>query len=402
MADATATALRGQVRSQRRAGTMSRACWRLVVLLGLAWGAVLLLGGTAQAAPAAEHHRAGGHDARPHAVPLLGQVLSTVDKVTHPRAKADKIAHPHMTATPAATKPAATPKLVGAKITAPSTHATQPTLPAAQLLGTVSAIANDVRDTAEATASSDSLLDVRIPTTSDIVTPTITAVTDQVDATVQTVADAATLLTVRLPLTRPVAGLLETAAGAVDLTTDHVVAATASVTASVDTAVRRTTQAIAPVLHAVSGPIGSIVISAPGAGPSAGAAPVSPGAPATDASATIPTRTTVDVPAARHLDRLGSGATLGGPAVPPPDATPTHVVAQPAADIVTSLAVPMSGAGSTTGNGGSSAPAPSLDKTLVRVDESEPVFEDEAVEPIEGPTGPMPGTPSADPSFSPD
>lgn len=400
MADATATALRGQVRSQRRAGTMSRACWRLVVLLGLAWGAVLLLGGTAQAAPAAEHHRAGGRDARPHAVPLLGQVLSTVDKVTHPRAKADKVAHPHVKATATATKLVATPKSVGAKVTTTTTHATQPTLPAAQLLGTVSAIANDVRDTAEATASSDSLLDVRIPTTSDIVTPTIAAVTDQIDATVH--AGAATLLTVPLPVTQPVAGLLEAAAGAVDLTTDRLVTVTAGVTASVDTVVRRTTQAIAPVLNAVTGPAGSIVISTPGAGPSAGAAPVSPGAPATDATATTAPRTTTDAPAARHLDVRGSGATLGGPAVPPPDATPTHVVAQPAADIVTSLAVPMSGAGSTTGNGGSSAPAPSLDKTLVRVDESEPVFEDEAVEPIEGPTGPMPGTPSADPSFSPD
>ncbi|HSX66218.1 hypothetical protein, partial [Nocardioides sp.] len=77
MAVATATAHSGQVRFQRRAWTMSRGCWRLVVLLGLAWVALVLLGGTAQAAPT-EKPGDSAAPAAPRPVPLLGQTLANV------------------------------------------------------------------------------------------------------------------------------------------------------------------------------------------------------------------------------------------------------------------------------------------------------------------------------------
>lgn len=406
MADATATARSGQVRPQRRAGTMSRGCWRLVVLLGLSWVALLLLGGTAHAAeepaPAAQ---------RDQALPLLGQVLSDVDTVTEAlpvrevtgaAAKTLQGLNPRDVTIPEPVTEAAEATTVAASHAA--SHAgTRPTrLPVIDSLDAVTVVADSVRETATATTPSENVLAVKLPSLTETVAPIVSGAARQLDTTTRLIADKAELLTVPLALDRPVSGVLDSLAGTVDRTTDVLTSTAGAVTTAADTVVASLADALAPVLDAVTGPAGSISVSVgSGASTATATAPASDlGVGATGEMGTAGANP--PAPAGEHVDVLHD-TTTGGPSVPPPDATndSTNVVAQPATDIVTTVPVPVSAAGSTTGNGGS-APSPSPDQTLVRVEESEPEFEVVVTKPIEGPTGPMPGTPSADPAFSPD
>lgn len=407
MAVATATAQCGQVRSQRRAGTMSRGCWRLVVLLGLSWVALLLLGGTAQAAPSdVRRDEPAPVVSDRQAVPLLGKVLSTVGEVKDALpldrgVAATTVAEPVGSVADTAAATVATATDAVATTVATATEKAPTSLPVVDAGDAVTELANTVRATADATGSSEKLLDVRLPSVSGTVAPVVQGVTEQIDTTTAAAVEAVELLAVPLPVSRPLTGALDSVAGTVDAATDLVDAMTATTTRSVDAVVVTATVVLAPVLGAASGPVGSIGVAAPG----------SAVAPATDTSATDaaegvtgPVVVGAAVPASIASTSMGAPveSTTGGPSVPPPNAgtDSSDVAAQPAADIVTTVPAPMSGAGSTSGSGGSPT-TPSLDQTLVRV-ESEPEFEVETTEPIEGPAGPMPGTPCVDPAFSPD
>lgn len=410
MAVATATAFSGQVRTQRRAWTTSRGCWRLVVLLGLAWVALLLLGGTAHAAPADER-RDEAAPAAPGPIPLLGQTLAKVgstagalplEHVVQTLTGSGRTAVPEPVAETVAKTTQTLATATGtAATTASSAAAAAPAyLPVAQGADAAAGLADAVRATAEATASPDKLLDVKVPSIAASVTPVVDAVADQVDTTTHLVADAATVLTAPLPVARPLQAAVTPLVHTIDLATDVVRATGSFAAGAVDGVVATTTRALAPVLAVVSAPAGSIAVSgAGGPGSATGAAsPPSPVVVATDAGA--PRAYTASIPR-QSDDRIPDGA-HGRPTVPPPDlgSSSIDVVAQPASDIATVLPVPVSGAGSTTGNGGA-APTQALDQTLVRV-ESEPEVADDTTDPIEGPSGPMPGTPAADPAFSPD
>ncbi|GGO90481.1 hypothetical protein GCM10011584_22350 [Nocardioides phosphati] len=417
MAEATATADGGLVRLQRRAWTTSRGCWRLVVLLGLAWVALLLIGGTAHAAPADEG-RSDTPPTAPGPIPLLGQSLASLGTVAEalpiqpvtqvltsgarstaaPEPVAQPVAHAVETVTQAAAS-ATTPV---AKAATSAAAAAPAYAPAVGGLQAVSGLTDSVRATAEDTASSGKLLDVKVPSFGATLTPVVAAAGEQVDAATQLAADAAVTLAAPLPVAYPLHQLLAPVAHAVDLTTDTLTSTATLAGRTADAAVARTTRALAPVLAAVTGPAGSIAVSGPGAGGSSGVPALQPGLPAAVPGSAAPAVTDVPAGAIRGTASVCSDDAHGGPAVPPPDASASssHVVAQPASDIATVAPVPVSGAGSTTGGGGS-APTPAVDQTLVRV-ESEPEFTATTTEPIEGPTGPMPGTPADDPAFSPD
>ena len=408
MAVATATAYSGLVCTQRRVWTMSRGCWRLVVLLGLAWVALLLLGGTAHAAPAGDE-AAPAAPAAPGPVPLLGKTLAEVGTLTASLPVHDVVRGLSSGSTAGAAQPvahvveSATTTVANATDTAAKTAATAaaaaPTsLPVAHGLEAVTNLADSVRTTAEATAGEQNLLDVEVPSIAATVVPVVGATAEQIDTTAHQVAE--TLLAAPLPIARPLHAAVAPVVSAIDLATDVVTATSSLAATAVDQAVSTTTQLIAPVLAVVSAPAGSIAVSGPGSSSGAGSAPVAQPVPGTvpDSRSNQPSPSSA-LP--RVDDRVPDG-THGRPAVPPPDAAGTSidVVAQPASDIATVLPVPMSGAGSTTGNGGA-APTPATDQTLVRV-ESEPEIADDTTDPIEGPTGPMPGTPADDPAFSPD
>lgn len=421
MAEATATADGGLVRLQRRARPTSRGCWRLVMLLGLAWVALLLIGGTAHAAPADEG-RSDTPPTAPGPIPLLGQSLASlgtvaealpIQPVTQPLTQAltsgarstaapEPVAQPVAHAVETVTKAAASATTSGAKAATSAAAAAPAYAPAVGGLQAISDLADSVRATAEATASSGKLLDVKVPSFGATLTPVVAAAGEQVDAATQLAADAVVTLAAPLPLAYPLHQVLFPVAHAIDLTTDALTSTATLAGRTADAAVAGTTRALAPVLAAVTSPAGSIAVSGPGAGGSSGAPAPQPGLPAAGPGSAVPAVTEVPAGAIRGTASVCSDDAHGGPAVPPPDASASssHVVAQPASDIATVAPVPVSGAGSTTGGGGS-APTPAVDQTLVRV-ESEPEFTADTTEPIEGPTGPMPGTPADDPAFSPD
>lgn len=405
MADATATARGGQVRSQRCVRTMSRGCWRLVVLLGLSWIALILLGGTAQASDEPAPSAKSGQ-----AVPLLGKVLSDVGtvtaalpvrEVTQSATKTIQNLTPRDVTIPEPVAEATDATASAVPVSTPSADLpVQTTAPVQTTSDAVAAVGETVKQTAEAAVAGENLLDVHVPSLTGTVAPLVDSAAAQLDATTQSLAEGVGTLAVPLPIAASLPGLLDTLAGTVDRTTDVITSTTHTVTASADAVMSSLTQAIAPLLEAVTGPLGSVSVGASGTAPAAGATPSDLGTSALPE--TQPATAGAEPGADQEIDAAPSG-NLTGPAVPPPDSSKdsTNVVAQPATDIVTAVPVPVSAAGSTTGNGGS-APGPALDQTLVRVDGSEPVFEADVTEPIEGPAGPMPGTPSADPAFSPD
>jgi hypothetical protein len=388
MAEATATAVSGQVRLQRRAWTTSRGCWRLVVLLGLAWLALVLLGGTAHADPADVRRDASAptapRPAAPDALPLLGQTLADVGTLAS--APLEQVAQVVTTTTQtvAAAVPAAAP-------------ASAPALS----MAAASELADSVRATAVATATGPELLDVRLPSFEATIVPVVSGAAEQVHQAVHQAADAVTVLSAPVPLVQPLHDAVAPVLGVVDLTRDVLASTGSFVGVTADAVVDRAADTLVPVLAAVSGPAGAIVVSGPGAAGAAGLP-----APQPDLSTVIPgsqaTATALPSGAVNGDDATCLEGTPGLPAVPPPDTTDSSTtVAHPASDTTTVAPVPVSGAGSTTGSGGGSAPTPGADLTLVRV-ESEPEHAAGTTgQPIEGPTGPMPGTPAADPVVLP-
>ncbi len=393
MAAATATAVGGQVRSR----AVRRTCWRLAVLLGLSWAALLLLGGTAHAACDDATCEQPAAPAQPGAeVPMVGELLANADEPTTPqplRQVAD------LTATALdglrGTTPAHTPDPAAAVDALPALPAAGAHTPAAAAPSTgvdaAGLLTNTVRDTVEATGEKLTLKDV--PSIRATVTPLVDSLTRQVVGTADDAVDTVETLAAPLPLAGGLAQTLRTAVGTLSLASQLAVDATDAVTGSVDEVVGTTAAVIAPVVEQVTHPAGT----GDSAGPTTGAGPAPSAADAATGPALGVVTVRLDAP---HADLASGTRTLSGPAVPPPDAVALTPVAQPAADTVTALPVPVSGAGFTPGNGGA-ASAPRPDHPLARV-APEPLAARPATAPVACPAGPMPGTPAADPAFSPD
>jgi hypothetical protein len=388
MEAATATASCGQVRSRRRARTLSRGGWRLVVLLGLSWVALLLLGGTAHAAPCEKQACVAAPGARPttpdaQPLPLVGEILAHAGDTTA-ALPVQQVAD------------IATTALGGLAGKAPDAAAAS--LPVASSIDAVGAVAETVRSTADS-AGGEKLLDVKLPSATSTAAPLVAGLAGQAVSTAYAALESVEVLTVRLPVAGGLTDTLRATTDTLDLTMQAVVGATYALAGATDQAVGLTGSVLSPILETITSPAGTIGVTVPGAGAGATSAP-SPAADCFGSSPVPGEAAATQVHSAQAGQSLG-GRALSGPAVPPPDSNAfTTVAVQPAADIVTILPVPVSGAGFTSGNGGTT-PAPRLDQTLVRV-ESGPTVEFKTTKPVEGHTGPMPGTPSADPAFSPD
>lgn len=403
MPAATATAVGGQVRAQ----ALRRTCWRLAVLLGLSWTALLLLGGTAHAAcdePTCEQPSGSSGPGAAPDVPLVGRLLAGVDEPAgKPLQKVTDLTttalHGLRGTTPAADPvPADAADEVDAMPALPDagTFAAAPAGPAAITADPVELVTSTVRGAVHATG--DRLLLEDLPSVRTTVTPLVDGLARQLVDTADATVDAVEVLTAPLPLAGGLTPALRTAVDTLSLTTRLVVEATGTVTGSVDRVVGEvggvTAALLSPVVEAVedaTGPAGDAAGTGTGGGSS----------PAADSAGPALSLGVVMVRGeAPHTDRDSDTRTLPGPAVPPPDATDLLPAVQPAADTVTALPVPVSGAGSISGNGGATS-APRPDHPLARVVPG-PAGSHGATAPVACPTGAMPGTPAADPAFSPD
>lgn len=403
MTSATATASGGQVRSGRGARALARGCWRLVILLGLSWAALLLLGGTAHAAcdePACDQATSPAVPEAEPDVPLVGKLLADAGdpRPTRPLQRVADLAATAVDglrgttpATPDATPLPATGTID--EVAAP-VPAAQPA-PASPLqmtrIDAVGLLPNTVRSAADATG--ESLRLENLPSIRTTVTPLVDGLARQVVDSADAAVDAVEVLAAPLPLAGGLTETLRSAVGALGMTAQLAVGATDAVTGSVDDVVAVTASVLSPVVDTVTGPIGT----GDAAGPASDAGPT----PAPGTSGSEPVQRVVAIPVdAPHTAQVSGTRALSGPVVPPPDALDVAYGMQSAADTVTALPVPVSGAGSITGNGGApSAPRP--DHPLARV-APEPAGTQQATAPVECPAGAMPGTPAADPVFSPD
>lgn len=399
MPAATATAVGGQV----RVPALRRTCWRLAVLLGLSWAALLLLGGTAHAAcdePTCEQPSGPTGQETGAEVPMVGQLLASADDPTTTR--------PLQRVTDLTTT-----ALDGLRGTTPADDAadqgdavdTMPALPDAAVADDAPAAAPaattglDVGELVTSTveATGERLLLQDVPSVRSTVTPLVDGLARQVVGTADAAVDAVEVLAAPLPLAGELTQTLRTAVDTLSRTTRLAVDATDTVTGSVDEVVGVTATVISPVISPVVEKITGPADAGDAAGPTTGSAP----APAAGSTGSGPAlgvvMVRVDGPQAG--DQAATRA-LSGPAVPPPNATALMPAVQPAADTVTALPVPVSGAGSISGNGGATS-APRPDHPLVRVVPGS-AGAHEVTEPVACPTGPMPGTPAADPAFSPD
>ncbi len=409
MAAATVTASGGQVRSRRRAQPLRSGCWRLAVLLGLSWAALLLLGSTAHAAcdePTCDQPATpAGPEAQP-AVPLVGELLAGLDG----------------TAAAATLEPIGelTTATLGGHARTPSADAPEPdattdpaAIPVGDLIETAPAPAGSdpaltLADTVRTTAGSVNrrlLVDEGLPSVRSTAAPLVDRLTREVTRSATTAVEAVEALTVPLPLAGGLSPVLRsTIDSTVSLATRLAVDTTYAATGAVDRTVGLTSSLVAPVLSPVLESVaeprpadsaeGSGSAAGPGTSPSSLVASVSPG------SGLVLGVVTAPADAARPAADLAA-RTLSGPGTPPPDTTGlTTRAVQPAADTTTTLAVPVSGAGSITGTGGTPS-VPRLDQTPVHV-EGAPTAVVGSTEPVTCFSGPMPGTPAADPAFSPD
>jgi hypothetical protein len=240
-----------------------------------------------------------------------------------------------------------------------------------------------------------------LPHLTDIVAPVITNASTQLRETVATTVGLVEEVAAPIPLagsvTKQVGG---TTRDVVDSATRLVSATTYAAAGGVDAIVDQTTTSVlTPVLQTLS------TISQPGAAGSSavpsGGVPSLPGS--TGVAAGAPTTTTTAPSACADLPLTSQAE--NGPAVPPPDgaASAASSTVQSASAIDTTLPVPMSDAGSTvagSGTGTGSAGGSDLAKVLVER-RSHRSAKRVAPKP-EAPFRPMPGTPLADPGFSPD
>jgi hypothetical protein len=409
MAAVAVTAICGRrARLQSRVRAVPRGIWRLLVLLGLALAGCLLLGGTAYASDAPPPVATTPAPATPAApaagpaAPVLDRVLDTTDalvpalpvrdivgSVTKPIASADVPAD----STTVAEIPAAAAQAVDTAKAAPAAVHTLNTLGTTDLASQATktaAAAKDVVRTPELP---------QLPHLTDIVAPVIADTTSQLRSAVDTTTGLVEAVAAPIPVvssvTQQVGG---TARDAAARTTSFVDATTYAATGGVDAIVDQATPVLAPVLQTLT-----VLAQLGAAGPSQatyGGVPSIPGYNGDIAGA--PT-TTATAPSG-WADLLLTPQSDNGPGVPPPDAAASST-AQSASAIDTAIAVPVSDAGSTvtgssSGSGTGSTGGSDLAKVLVErlSRRSAPSFAPKT----EAPVRPMPGTPLADPGFSPD
>lgn len=410
MAAATVTASGGQVRSRRRVRALPHGCWRLAVLLGLAWTALLLLGGTAHATcdDAACEQPAGpaGPEAQPE-VPLVGKLLASVGD-TPAASSLEQVTD--LTATVLG-GPERTAPIVATDAPTDTAGPTQTNPSAGKGSDAVELLADTVRGTADSVDGQLLIGGERLPSVRSTATSLVDGVARQVVRSADTAVDTVEALTVPLPLAGGLTETLRTTVGStLDLATRVAVDTTYAATGAVDRTVGLTSSVLSPVLSPVLETVtrpadtddtdDTDSTDGPGGSAGPGGSTGSPAASGTIASGLV--LGVVAAPAdAAQADQGPAARALSGPGTPPPDTNrSTTPAVQSAADTITTLAVPVSGAGSITGNGGTTS-VPRLDQTPGRV-EVGPTGEDRATEPVESFSGPMPGTPSADPAFSPD
>lgn len=385
MAAAALTAYRG--RRARRAKVTASAAWRLLVLTALAYAAMMLLGGTAQADECPE---SGCSTQQPtDLVTTLTTTAEGVTRGTQTLVGTTTETVTRTTQTLAGRQPAADVPAPLAQTAAPEAGSAQTAT--AEAVGLAEAPAVD-------TPQPEPAVVLTLPSLEETVMPVATAGAELVDAT----AAALTTVTaeVEIPaLAQVTAALVDT----VDSTTDDLLALAGTTTRIADQDVVMLTASLDPVLPSLAGLGGGVdVASAAGGSARTGAVAGGDSAP----TAWLPeTGTTPAMFTAMPIDATARplSTSPGGPAVPPPDSHDLTVV-QSAPDTVGVMTVPVSGAGSiATGStsGGPSAPAggPELSKCTIagfrRTDFS-------AAPRAAAPARPLPGSPLDDPSFSPD
>lgn len=418
MAAATVTASGGQVRSQRRARALRRGCWRLAVLLGLSWAGLLLLGGTAHAAcdePTCDQPAAPAVPEAQPGVPLVGELLARLDGTV--AATTLEQVRDLTTATLGGhqrTPSADTPEPgTTDHAAAPVADAIEPTRdaaePAASSLAAPSAsdpalrLADTVR-TAAGTVNRQLLVGEGLPSVRSTAVPLVDQLAREVTRSATAAVGTVEELTVALPVAAGLSpALRSTIDSTVSLATRLAVDTTHAATGAIDRTVGLTSSLVSPVLspvlETVAGPRSADGADRPGSAAGTGTSTGSPVASDSPGAGLVLRLAAAPADAAQPAADFAARA-LPGPGTPPPDATgQTTPAVQPAAD-TTTLAVPVSGAGSITGTGGSPS-VPRLDQTPVRV-EGAPTGVIGTTEPVTCFSGPMPGTPAADPAFSPD
>lgn len=419
MAAATVTASGGQVRSRRRAPALRRGCWRLAVLLGLSWAALLLLGGTAHAAcdePSCDQPAPPAGPAAQPGVPLVGELLAGLDRTARATtlerigdlASATLGGHQR---TPSAgtpehgttTDPTAMPV---ADVIDPVRGAAEPTAGIATApIGSepAPALADTVRTTA-GSVNHQLLVGEGLPSVRSTAAPLVDRLAREVTRSTTSAVATVEALTVPLPVASGLSGALRsTIDSTVSLATRLAVDTTYATAGAIDRTIGLTSSLVSPVLspvlETVAEPRPNDRADGPGSAAGPGTSTSSPVASDTPGTGLV---LRVDAAPVDAAQPAADGATraLPGPGTPPPDTSGlTTPAVQPAAD-TTTLAVPVSGAGSITGTGGSPS-VPRLDQTPVRV-EGAPTGVIATTEPVTCFSGPMPGTPAADPVFSPD
>lgn len=386
MAAAAQTAHRG--RRARRAKGITFAAWRLLALAALAYAAMMLLGGTAQAAECPE-----SGCAKPQRTDLVRTLATTTRGLTQGTKTLVGTTTDSVTAT---TQALAVQKPVS-DAPAPLANTSAPTAPAVEPVADGAAgITQTPALPAVDSPTPDPAVVVTLPSLEETVMPAVTAGAELVDATTAALASATASIEV------PALGQVTTSlAATVDGATDDLLSLTHTATRIADQDVSQVTRVLDPLLPSLSGLGGGVdVTSAANRTAAAGAAPDGE----TAAAAWAPWTTATPMASARPLEATAGTqqATTAGPAVPPPDA-PDLTVVQSAPDTVAVMTVPVSGAGATTSgsaSGGPSAPGgPELSKCLVAGFRRTDVT---VAGPVAVPARPLPGTPLDDPSFSPD
>jgi hypothetical protein len=390
MAATAATAICGRrVRVQSRVRAVPRGLWRLLVLLGLAWIGCLLLGGTAYAA---ERPAPSPDPASTPLAPVIDQVLGTTDALVP--------ALPVRELVGGVTKPNPVGQVPAAVTT------TVAEIPPAAVTTVAPAHAADATATAVTAVHEVGKVDApELPRLADIVDPVVTQTTAQLRSTVAATVDLVEKATAPIPvvasITQQVGGTTRDAAdGASRLVNVTTYAAAGGVDAVLD----QTSSALAPVLSPVLQTLTAISQIGAGGSASASASGVS-GVPGSTLGFVAGAPTPTGAAPAAWSGAVLNPQSYNGPAVPPPDATASAAssTVQSASAIDTTLSVPVSGAGSTasgSGSGTGSAGGPDLAKVLVELLSRRTA---KSVAPkTEAPVRPMPGTPLADPGFSPD
>lgn len=405
MAATAATAICGRrARVQSRVRALPRGIWRLLVLLGLAFVGCLLLGTTAYAsdtpAPSPVTATPAPDGPAGPAAPVLDEVLDTTDALVPALPIRDIVG--------GVTKPVTSGGLpvdatTVAEIPAAAAPAVEPVAPAAVDALETLEVTDPVSKATNATAGQVAVHAPELPELphlTDVVAPVITGTTSQLRSAVSATTDLVDQVAAPIPLVGSVTQQTGSATrDAVERTTSLVDVTAYAAAGGVDAIVGQAVPVLSPVLSPVLQTLTTLgQLGVAGSSPATSGVQGVPGYGGDIAGSPA---TTVAAPVA-WADLVLTSQSENGPGVPPPDANASSSV-QSASAIDTTLPVPVSDAGSTvvgSGSGTGSAGGSDLAKVLVErlSRRSAPSFAPKT----EAPVRPMPGTPLADPGFSPD